>query len=132
MLRSYFILAIVWFVALLFSIAHHHVRKWALPGEQGADPDSRISWLPLAFSDLLFFALLPGLILVALAPFLPFVGFRSGVALGLLGFLLGAGPAYVYLRVRKERSLAVTVFDMCLHLCKMLVCFGLLGALYRL
>ena len=131
MLRSYGTLIIVWFAALLCSIVQHRTRKWVAPPAGGGESDVCPSWSPVAFFDLLFFVLLPGMVLVVFFPVLPFSGFRSGVALGLLGFLLGAGPAYVYLRVRKERPLAVTVHDMFFHLCKMLVCFGLLGALYR-
>ena len=130
MIYVYLVLIFVWAVAFAFSLIRRLAGKWFLPPETEGSPDHRLNWSATAFFDLLFFSLLPGLIFIFFYPVVPLSGFHFGVALGVSGFLLGAGPAYVILSLRKERSAAATVYDAFFHLCKMLVCFGLIGALY--
>ena len=130
MTYAYVILIVAWVMAFVFSIIHHVARKWFLSSGGDNTLQQKPNWPQVAFFDLLFFSLLPGLVLVFSYPFMPLSGFRSGLALAVVGLLLGAGPAYLFLGMRKERSAAATVYDIFFHVCKMVVCFGLIGALF--
>jgi len=127
---AYLVLILAWVVAFVFSIAHRMTRKWFLAPRGEGTSDQQSNWLHLVFLDLLFYSLLPGLLLVFFYPVLPFSGFHSGLALGVVGFLLGAGPVYLFSVIRGEQPVARALHDAFFHLCKMLVCFGLIGILY--
>jgi uncharacterized membrane protein SirB2 len=130
MLHAYLVLIGVWIVAVALSLAHHVARK-QLPQPPGpGNTPRRPNWLHIVFSDLLLFSLIPGVVLMFLFPFLPFSGFRAGLALGLVGILLGAVPVLVMLLTRRERPLMLVVCDGSFFVFKVLVCLGLLGALY--
>ena len=130
MAYAYLVLILAWVVAFVFSIAHRMTRKWFLAPRGEGVSDQQSNWLHLVFFDLLFFSLLPGLLLVFFYPVLPFSGFHSGLALAVVGFLLGAGPAYTFRVIRGEQQTVQALYDAFFHLCKMLVCFGLIGALF--
>lgn len=130
MIRAYLVLVAVWLVAFVISIGHHLVCNKIRAFQHTDAPPRRPSWLHIAFSDLMLFSLIPGLVLMFFYPFLPFSGFRAGLALGLVGILLGAVPVFVLLLTGRERSVAQVVCDGFFYVLKISFCLGLLGALY--
>jgi len=129
-IRAYLVLIGVWLVAFVISMGHHAVRRRLRLSESGVTPARRPSWLQIAFSDLLLFSLIPGLVLMFFYPFLPFSGFRAGLALGLVGILLGGAPVFAFLLTSRERSAAQVMCDGFFYVFKISVCLGLLGGIY--
>jgi len=121
---------LVWAVAFVLSIVHHLGRKWFTPPNIDTSAERRPSWAEIALYDFLFFNVIPGLVVVYFFPFMPMSGFRFGVALGLIGFLLGAAPVCIMLGLRRERPPTLIVYDLFFQVIKMLVCFALIGAFY--
>ncbi len=130
MIEAYLVLLGVWVAALIFSVIHHLTRRWFSPKSADTVPTCSVRWLNVAFFDLLFYTLIPGVILVLTYPILPFSGFRAGLALAFVAAVLGAIPSAVFLVVRGEREIPVAVHDIFFQLCKMFLCFGLIGTFY--
>jgi len=128
MVESYIVLTAVGLVAFILSVLHHYSRSWLkIPAN---DPAPKPRWLNLVFFDLLFYSLIPGVLLVFLYPIFPFSGFKAGLALAVLTFLLGAFPAHLFLVFRHERRFALVSHDLFFTAVKMVLCFGSLGAFY--
>lgn len=124
------IVFLVWAVAFAMSIVQHLGRRWFTPADDNQEIRRRPSWAEVALYDFLFFNILPGLVVVYFYPFLPLSGLRFGIALGVVGFLLGALPVFILLGMRRERPAALIVYDTFFQVVKMLVCFALIGAFY--
>lgn len=130
MIEAYLVLLGVWVAALFFSVSHHLTQRWVRPKPADEAATPAVHWLNIAFSDLAFYTLIPGVILVLTYPMLPFSGFRAGLALAFVTAVLGAIPMAVLLVVRGERGIALTVHDIFFQLCKMFLCYGLIGSFY--
>ena len=130
MIDAYLILLGVWGAALIISVLHHLPRRWISPQSENETPVQSVRWMNVAFSDLVFYTLIPGVILVLAYPILPFSGYRAGLALAFVAALLGTIPFAVMLVVRQQRRIPNTVHDLFFQLCKMFLCFGLIGAFY--
>ncbi len=132
MLRTYIALLAVGVVAIALSILQRGIHGILFRKSAGRQPDPPVPWVHLLFSDLVFYSLLPGVAYVFFSPYMPFMGFRAGLALGLIGVLVGVLPLTARELLVQDRRTVVTLFTTFFTVIKVLVCLGLLGAIFPL
>ena len=81
--------------------------------------------------NVLFFSLTPGMLYAWFYPLVPFSGFRAGLFLAVLFFLLGIAPTFAVYRLEIEERTAATLGHLFWLLLKYLVVYGLLAAIYQ-
>ena len=91
---------------------------------------------PLRFADrvlvnLLFFALAPGMLYSWFYPLVPFSGFRAGVFMALVFFLLAVAPTFATYRLEVAERSRATLGHLFWVLLKYLLVYGLLTGLYQ-
>jgi len=130
MLHAYLVLIGVWLLAVVLSLVHHIVRK-RLPLTKNVPASARHpNWAHIVLADLLLYSLIPGVVLIFVFPFLPFAGFRAGLALGLVGIMLGGISAFASVVAGWEYPFPLAMCDGFFYVLKILACLGLLSALY--
>lgn len=87
----------------IFGVAITLLGRWgerhlltSVAGGTERPRSSRATWIALAnvlFVNLVFFSLLPTVLLMMFQPMLPFLGARAGLALAVAAFLFGIVPA---------------------------------------
>ncbi len=132
MIQTYLALLAVGGVAIVFSLIQRGVAVLLFYRSINSDSRPAIPWVQLLFSDLVFYSLLPGVAYVFFSPYMPFMGIRAGLALALIGILVGVLPLAARELVLRERRAAVTLFDTFFTVIKLLACLGLLGVLFPL
>jgi hypothetical protein len=81
--------------------------------------------------NVLFFSLTPGMLYAWFYPLVPFSGFRAGLFLAVILFLLGIAPTFAVYRLAIEERTTATLGHLVWLLLKYLVVYGLLAAIYQ-
>jgi len=76
--------------------------------------------------DVLFFVVIPTLVYFWLYPVFPFVGFKTGVAIGLTAYVLGSLPYAVQLSMRIKIPPILIVTTLFFNLIKLSVALGVI------
>jgi hypothetical protein len=81
--------------------------------------------------NVLFFSLTPGMLYAWFYPLVPYSGFRAGLFLAVVFFLLGIAPTFAVYRLDTEERTAATLGNLFWLLLKYLVVYGLLATIYQ-
>lgn len=132
MIQTYLALLAVGGVAIVLSLIQRGIAVLVFQTSSGPDSHGPSSWVHLLFSDLVFYSLLPGVAYVFFSPYMPFMGLRAGLALALIGILVGVLPLTARELVLRQRQAVLTLFDTFFAVIKLLACLAILGVLFPL
>jgi hypothetical protein len=129
--KTYLALLAVGAAAIVLSLIQRGVERALIPLKEGEERPP-LPWIQWLFSDLLFYSLVPGVAYVFFSPYMPFMGFRAGLALALIGILVGVLPVTARELLLQQRRTVLVLFNAFFVVVKLLVCLALMGVLFPL
>lgn len=121
---------------ILVSFAHYKIGRWIRVSREVPPElldDSGLPGMAIQFfMELVFLVLIPTLAYSLFSMILPLTGLRTGIAIGLIAFTLGAAPCVISLSMQLRFSLLFLVYFLVGMLIKLLGSLGIIAYLYSL
>ncbi|MFH1685974.1 MAG: hypothetical protein ABIE70_00455 [bacterium] len=124
----------LWLV--LVALVHRKVARWAridreVPREL-IDDSGMAGMAVQFFMELVFLVVIPTMAYALFSMILPLTGLRTGLAVGLIAFTLGAAPCIIGLAMQLRFSLLYLTYFLAGMLLKILGTLGIIAYLYSL